>query len=65
MYTQGEAAPPGGARGLGIGLAVVRTIVELHGGSVAAASDGPARGSEFTVTLPLLIVPATAVIVTP
>ena len=38
--------------GLGIGLRVVRGLVELHGGSVAAHSDGPGRGSEFIVTLP-------------
>lgn len=40
--------------GLGIGLAVVRHVVELHAGSVAAQSDGPGRGATFTVTLPLL-----------
>jgi signal transduction histidine kinase len=39
--------------GLGLGLAIVRSIVELHGGKVAARSDGPSRGSEFVVDLPL------------
>jgi signal transduction histidine kinase len=37
----------------GIGLAVVRRIVGLHGGSVSAVSDGPGSGAEFTVLLPL------------
>jgi PAS domain S-box-containing protein len=41
--------------GLGLGLAIVRHIVELHGGSVAAASLGKAQGATFTVRLPLMV----------
>ncbi|HVE53148.1 MAG TPA: ATP-binding protein [Ramlibacter sp.] len=40
--------------GLGIGLTLVRTLVELHGGEVQAQSDGPGHGSEFIVILPLV-----------
>ena len=41
--------------GLGIGLTLVRTLVKMHGGSVQAFSDGPGRGSEFVVRLPLAV----------
>jgi signal transduction histidine kinase len=50
MFTQ-VGGP--GSGGLGIGLALVRGIVELHGGRVEASSDGTGRGSEFRVFLPL------------
>lgn len=45
-----EGRPQGG---LGIGLSLVQSLVQLHGGSVAAASPGPGQGSTFTVRLPL------------
>ena len=52
-FVQGpqESHRPSG--GLGLGLSVVQRLVELHGGSVEAASDGPGRGTTFTVRLPL------------
>lgn len=53
MYSQIENAQARGSAGLGIGLALVRTLVELHGGSVDAVSAGISRGSTFTVRLPL------------
>jgi len=39
--------------GIGVGLSLVKGLVELHGGSVEARSDGPGRGSEFVVRLPV------------
>ncbi len=41
------------ASGLGLGLALTRHLVEMHGGSISAASDGPDLGSRFEVLLPL------------
>jgi PAS domain S-box-containing protein len=50
-----QVHPTGGNDGLGIGLALVRQIAHLHGGTVRAESQGLNRGSRFTVRLPLLI----------
>jgi signal transduction histidine kinase len=48
----GQATGNGASQGFGIGLALVRQIVELHGGTVSATSDGDGQGSEFVVRLP-------------
>jgi CheY-like chemotaxis protein len=53
MFSQLTPALDRSKGGLGIGLALVRGIVELHGGTIGAASDGPGQGSEFMVRLPL------------
>jgi CheY-like chemotaxis protein len=53
LFVQGPRAFDRSHGGLGLGLAIVRSLVTLHGGSVAAASEGPGRGSRFTVRLPL------------
>jgi len=52
-FTQADASTTRGYQGLGLGLAIVRHLVELHGGSVHAESAGIGRGSTFTVEIPL------------
>jgi len=53
LYAQGQPLPGNPSQGFGVGLAVVRQIVELHGGNVSASSGGAGKGSEFVVRLPV------------
>lgn len=53
MFYQVDASLERAHGGLGVGLSLVRRLVELHHGAVEARSDGPGKGSEFTVVLPL------------
>src|SRR5207245_10633554 len=52
-FVQGLQPADREQRGLGLGLALVERLATLHGGRVAAASDGPGKGSTFTISLPL------------
>lgn len=58
MFTQVDASLERAQGGLGIGLTLVRRLVEMHGGSVVAQSAGPGKGSEFIVRLPAAPTPA-------
>ena len=60
LFTQAHRTVERPQGGLGIGLSLVRNLVEMHGGAVEAKSDGPKRGSEFTIRLPLMRQPARA-----
>jgi PAS domain S-box-containing protein len=53
LFAQAETAPDGKESGLGIGLAIAQKLAQLHGGTIAVRSDGPGRGSEFTIHLPI------------
>ncbi len=52
LFTQANASSTRESQGLGIGLALVKQLVEMHGGRVSVQSEGPGRGSRFTVRLP-------------
>jgi CheY-like chemotaxis protein len=55
LFTQLDRTSGPTQSGLGIGLALVQRLIEMHGGSVTAHSDGPGRGSEFVIRLPLYL----------
>ena len=52
MFSQVDTSLERSRDGLGIGLTLVKTLVEMHGGTVEVRSDGLGRGTEFTVRLP-------------
>ena len=60
LFTQANRSSDRAQGGLGIGLALVKSLVEMHGGSVRAHSEGPGQGSEFVVRLPLAASPSPA-----
>jgi CheY-like chemotaxis protein len=55
MFTQVDRNLERSQGGLGIGLSIVKRLVEMHGGSVGVESDGPGMGSEFVVRLPVVL----------
>jgi signal transduction histidine kinase len=54
LFAQAERTPDRSSGGLGLGLALVKSLIELHGGSVACRSEGVGKGSTFTLCLPLM-----------
>jgi signal transduction histidine kinase/CheY-like chemotaxis protein len=60
LFMQGERSLARTEGGLGIGLTLTKSLIELHGGQIEALSDGPGKGSEFVVRLPATAAPAPA-----
>jgi PAS domain S-box-containing protein len=58
-FRQGDSTTTREHGGLGLGLSIARHLVELHGGAIRAASDGPQKGSTFTIVLPVVAPAAT------
>jgi CheY-like chemotaxis protein len=52
-FVQGDTSLERRRSGLGLGLTLVRKLIDMHGGSIAASSEGPDKGSEFVMSLPL------------
>lgn len=60
MFTQFDGSPERTHGGLGVGLALSKRLVEMHGGTITARSDGLGRGSEFTIRFPVATAPLVA-----
>jgi signal transduction histidine kinase/ActR/RegA family two-component response regulator len=58
LFVQGDRPLDRTTGGLGIGLTLVRRLIELHGGTVSASSDGPGKGTKMTVSFPCIAAPA-------
>src|SRR5205814_2376291 len=54
LFMQADKSPDRARGGLGIGLTLVRRLIEMHGGSVKASSQGPGQGSQFEVRVPII-----------
>jgi signal transduction histidine kinase len=57
LFVQGDRSIARSEGGLGIGLTLVQKLAEMHGGTVTARSDGPGKGSEFVIRLPMTEIP--------